>query len=85
MAFVDTKNQAYVSLANDIASESEATQDHAARMNLAKQMATGGGSIDWYVTIDANAQGYNEATPLATVKNRISALITNLVKLGFGA
>lgn len=84
MAFVDTKNQAYVSLANDIASESEATPSHEQRMNLAKQMAQGGGSIDWYVTIDANAQGYNESTPLATVKNRISALITNLVKLGFG-
>ena len=76
-------NAAYVSLANDIASESAATPDHDKRMGLAKQMASLAPSFDAYVTVDLATQGYGDATPYTDVKNRIAALLSNLVALGF--
>ena len=86
MAFPTTllekKNAAYVWFANAVASESEATPNHAQRLALAKQMANGGGSIDWYVTVDFATQGFTDATSLNDVQNRLSGLATNLVALG---
>lgn len=88
MAYGDTliekKNLAYVWFANAVASESEATQNHEQRLALAKQMANGGGSLDWYVTVDFAGQGFSDATAQNDVQNRLSGLATNLVKLGFG-
>jgi hypothetical protein len=80
---LEKKNAAYVGLSNDIASESAATVDHDKRLALAKQMASLNPSFDAYVTVDLAVQGYSDATSAADVKNRISALITNLVALGF--
>jgi hypothetical protein len=76
-------NAAYVSLANDIASESAATADHDKRLALAKQMASLVPSFDAYVTVDLATQGYGDATAYADIKNRISGLLSNLVALGF--
>lgn len=88
MAFPSTllekKHAAYVWFANAVASENPATQNHAQRLSLAKQMANGGGSIDWYVTIDFATQGFTDATSTADVQNRLSGLASNLVALGFG-
>ena len=87
MAFPSTllekKNAAYVWFANAVASESEATPKHAERLALAKQMANGGGAIDWYVSIDFATQGFTDATSLGDVQNRLSGLATNLIALGF--
>ena len=88
MAFGDTllekKNLAYVWFANAVASESAATANHEQRLALAKQMANGGGSIDWYVSIDFAGQGFTDATSQNDVQNRLSGLASNLVALGFG-
>jgi hypothetical protein len=80
----EKKNLAYVWFANAVASESAATPDHEKRLALAKQMANGGGSLDWYVTIDFAGQGFTDATALGDVQNRLSGLASNLVALGFG-
>lgn len=82
--FLEKKNAAYVWFANAVASESAATPDHDKRMALAKQMAQGGGSLDWYVTIDFATQGFSDATALNDVQNRLSGLAANMVALGFG-
>jgi hypothetical protein len=82
-SLLEKKNAAYVGLANDIASESEATVDHDKRLALAKQMASLSPSFDAYVTIDLASQQFSDATSAADVKTRISGLISNLVALGF--
>ena len=84
MAFRDTLNQAYIGIANDVASESVGTANHAQRLAAVKQFAQGGGGMDFYVTNDFTTQGYNDSTPMATMKTRLSSLLTNLVALGFG-
>lgn len=81
---LEKKNIAYVWFANAVASESEATPKHAERLALAKQMANGGGSVDWYVSVDFASQGFTDATAQNDVNNRLSGIATNLVALGFG-
>jgi hypothetical protein len=88
MAYPNTltekKEASYVSLSNDIASEDPATANHAKRMIIARKMASFNADFDRYVSVDLWSQPYDDTTLYATVKSRISALITNLVSLGFG-
>lgn len=85
--FREKLNVSYVQAANAIAAEDPQTANHDKRLAIARQFAAGGGACDQFVTIDMTldaAQGYNDSTPIATIYSRLSALITNLVALGFG-
>ena len=82
--FLEKKNLAYVVEANAIAQESVGTANHAQRLVIAKQMAQGGGSIDWYVTINCNAAGYTDATPQQSFNDQLQTLVPVMVTLGFG-
>lgn len=82
--FLEKKHASYVSISNAIASESNETPKHAARMSLARQMSSLNPSFDAYITIDLLSQGFDDTTPVADIANRLSGLITNLIKLGFG-
>ena len=80
--WLELKQAAYVSIASDIASEDPATANHDLRIAIAKQLAAGGGNLDFYLNTDLLGQGYTEATALNTVKNRIAAQIGNIIALG---
>ena len=74
----------YVNIANAIASESPTTENHAQRLIIGRQMAQGGGAFSWYVANDFIGQDFTDATSQSDINNRLSALLTNLILLGFG-
>ena len=86
MAYGDTLNEkkeiAFVWFANAVASESEATPKHAERLDLARKLLAGGGTVAQYVAIDFATQGYTNATAQNDINNRLSALATNMIVLG---
>ena len=83
--FREKLNVAYVNIANAVASEAPSATDHAKRLAIAKQFAAGGGSMDWFITVDMTlGQGYSDSTAEATIESRLSALLSNLVALGYG-
>lgn len=74
---------AYVWFANAVASEGAVT-DHAKRLTLARMMIGPDPACERFIKADMEAQGYNGNTSQDTINNRLSALATNLVNLGFG-
>jgi hypothetical protein len=74
---------AYCWFANAVASEGAVT-NHAKRLIVAKQMISDNPVFDKFIKADFVAQGYNDTTAQDTINNRLSALATNLVNLGFG-
>jgi hypothetical protein len=74
----------YVWFANAVASEDPGTLNHAKRLKLARLMISSDWVGDQFVKTDFNAQGWDDNTSQDTFNNRLSALATNLVNLGFG-
>jgi hypothetical protein len=81
--FGDKVFAAYVWFANAVASEGAVT-DHAKRLVVARAMVSDVCVFDKFVKADFVAQGYDSTTDQASLNNRLSALATNLVALGFG-
>jgi hypothetical protein len=81
--FREKLETAYVWFANAVASEGEVT-DHAKRLKLARQMVCDIPVFDKFIVRDMTSQGYTWETTQETINNRLSALATNLVALGFG-
>ena len=74
---------AYVWFANAVASEGAVT-DHAKRVKVARLLVSPDNPMDQFIKTDFVGQGYNWETAQATINDRLSALCTNLVLLGFG-
>ncbi len=81
--FGDKVFAAYVWFANAVASEGAVT-DHAKRLVVARLMVSDNPVFDKFVKADFVDQGYDSTTAQETINNRLSALATNLVLLGFG-
>lgn len=81
--FREKLETAYVWFANAVASEGAIT-DHAKRVKIARQMLMDPCPFDKFVVRDMTGQGYDSETVQDTINNRLSALATNLVNLGFG-
>lgn len=79
----DKINAAYVWFANAVASEGEVA-DHARRLKIARLMLATEVIFANFIRIDFESQGFTHATPQASYNDRLSALATNLVALGFG-
>lgn len=81
--FVEHKNQAYVTTANTIAAESGSTPSHAERIAIAKQLAVGGGNLDWYISNTFNALGYDDQTSVGDMCSYLMTYsIPNIIALG---
>ena len=74
---------AYVWFANAVASEGGVT-DHAKRLKVARLMLAPEVPFERFVWIDFVGQGFTFATSQSVYNERLSALATNLVALGFG-
>ena len=74
---------AYCWFANAVAAEGAVT-DHVKRLKIARMMITEPVVFDKFIVIDMTAQEFTSATSQADINNRLSALGTNLVALGFG-
>lgn len=84
IVFDEKLYNAYVWFANAVASEG-AVSNHAERLLVAKMLIGPNNVADKFIRADMIGQGYNAATSQDTINNRLSALATNLVNLGFGA
>lgn len=74
---------AYVWFANAVASEGSVT-NHDKRLVLARMLISPNPPCERFIKEDMIAQGYNADTSQSDIQNRLSALATNLVNLGFG-
>lgn len=86
MAYPETFNEkkiaAYDFIFNAVASESVGTADHALRLSTMKALIHGGSPWDAFITRDFTAQGYGDATAVASYQNRMSSLLSNIVAAG---
>ena len=70
--------------ANAVASEDPGVADHAKRLVVAREMISNEPVFLKFINADFVSQGYDSDTLQGTFNNRLSALATNLVALGFG-
>jgi hypothetical protein len=75
---------AFVWFANAVASEAPETANHVKRLKIARQLLAEPCPFDKFILVDMVAQGYTWETAQETFQDRLSALATNLVNLGFG-
>jgi|PlaIllAssembly_1097288.scaffolds.fasta_scaffold04769_4 hypothetical protein len=82
--FREKLETAYCWFANAVAAEDPGTTDHVKRLKVARMMITEPVVFDKFIVLDMTAQNFNSDTSQEDINNRLSALGTNLVALGFG-
>jgi hypothetical protein len=84
--FDDRLKLAYVNVANTVAAMDPTTPDLAKYKRVAMQLSQGGQSVDWFVRTDMlSGQSMTDATTQAVIEARLTVLLLNLIKLGFGS
>jgi hypothetical protein len=82
--FREKLETAYCWFANAVAAEGSGVTDHVKRLKVARMMITEPVVFDKFVVLDMTSQGFTSSTSQTDINNRLSALGTNLVALGFG-